>query len=98
MSYDRILVDGYSVTHAWPELLRLHRKSLASAREALVRKVADFAAHSGQPVTVVFDATNQKHPVAALQTPHCEVLFSEHGETADTVIEHYVASVDDAGR
>jgi predicted RNA-binding protein with PIN domain len=98
MSYSRILVDGYSVTHAWADLAKLQRKNFAAARDALIRKLSDYAAHSGQSVTIVFDAMRQKQSVPQLSTPHCEVLFSPHGETADSVIERYCANVADPSR
>jgi predicted RNA-binding protein with PIN domain len=98
MSYSRILVDGYSVTHAWADLAKLQRKSLALARDALIARLSDYAAHSGQYITIVFDAMHQKQPVPQSSTSFCEVLFSPHGETADSVIERYCASVEDPSR
>jgi predicted RNA-binding protein with PIN domain len=98
MSFDRILVDGYSITHAWPDLLKLQRKSLGAARETLVHKLAAYASHSGQRVTVVFDGTNQKQPVLPAPIPNCEVVFSSYGETADDVIERCVASAAEPSR
>jgi predicted RNA-binding protein with PIN domain len=98
MSYDRILVDGYSLTHAWPELRKLQRRNFAAARDALVAQLTSFAAHSGQPVTIVFDATNRPQPLPPEHIPHCEVLFSAYGETADDLIERAVAEAADPAR
>jgi uncharacterized protein len=95
MGYDLILVDGYSITYAWPDLRALQRKSFAAARDALIAKVSAFASHSGQRVTIVFDGTKQRNPTPETKLPLCEIVFSDYGETADDVIERCVAEAKD---
>jgi hypothetical protein len=43
MSERWILVDGYSVLHAWPKLRRAAGRSLEQQRDALVRVLQRFA-------------------------------------------------------
>lgn len=86
-----ILVDGYSVLHAWPKLRRLAGRRLEPQREALVRALRQYADHTGRKLTVVFDGYAAKHkPDATQPSPVVEVLFSEQGKTADDVIERLV--------
>ncbi|MEW8987100.1 MAG: NYN domain-containing protein, partial [Bacillus sp. (in: firmicutes)] len=53
---DILLVDGYNIIGAWPELRELKNKDLAAARDRLVERMAEYQAYSGYRVIVVFDA------------------------------------------
>jgi predicted RNA-binding protein with PIN domain len=87
-----IIVDGYSVAHAWPRLRQLAHGPLARRRELLVQLLGRYADFSGKRVTVVFDAYAVRHQPATAEPPHgVEVVFSRQGKTADDVIERVVA-------
>jgi predicted RNA-binding protein with PIN domain len=95
MSDNWILVDGYSVLHAWPKLRKLAGRSLEQQRLALLRVLRQYADQRGVRLTVVFDGYRAKHkpePVEATQV--AEAIFSETGKTADDVIERLVAQAD----
>ena len=53
---DILLVDGYNIIGAWPELQELKNKDLAAARDRLVEIMAEYQAYTGYRVIVVFDA------------------------------------------
>lgn len=90
MSERWVLVDGYSVVHAWPQLLKA--RTLEKRRGALVTVLAQYADQTGRRVTVVFDGYAAKHkPADVLMPAGVEVVFSERGKTADEVIERIVA-------
>jgi predicted RNA-binding protein with PIN domain len=92
-----VLVDGYSVIHAWPKLRRAAGRSLEQQRDALIRVLRQFADARHSRVTVVFDGYAAKRkPDSVEPTPGVEVLFSESGKTADDVIERLVGRA--AGR
>jgi uncharacterized protein len=91
MSNRWVLVDGYSVLHAWPKLRRLAGRRLEQQREALERVLGQYADHTRRKVTVVFDGYAAKRkPDAVAPSAGVEVLFSERGKTADDVIERLV--------
>lgn len=97
MNAELMLVDGYSVIHAWPELRTAKNRSLAAAREELVRRLVRFADGSGTAVAVVFDG--RKSPPAESRRAAVrgvEVLFSKRNQTADEVIERCVAAAKDS--
>src|SRR5271169_1577325 len=95
MSDRWMLVDGYSVLHAWPKLRRLAGRRLEQQREALERVLGQYADHTGRKVTVVFDGYAAKRkPDAVAPSPGIDVLFSEQGKTADDVIERMVAQAE----
>lgn len=92
MSEGWVLVDGYSVVHAWPKLRRAAGRSLEQQRDALVRVLRGYADARHCRVTVVFDGyAAKRRPGKVEPTPGVEVIFSEAGRTADDVIERLVA-------
>jgi predicted RNA-binding protein with PIN domain len=99
MSDRWVLVDGYSVIHAWLKLRRAAGRSLEQQRDALVRVLQQFGDARHCRVTVVFDGYAAKRKPETLEpTPGVEVLFSEAGKTADDVIERLVGMASDRGR
>ncbi len=99
MSYDLILVDGYSVIYAWPELRARRRRRLASAREELIGILGRFADESGAGVAVVFDGRKSPPPEPIPPTARgLEVIFSKRGQTADEIIERCVAAAREPAR
>jgi predicted RNA-binding protein with PIN domain len=91
MSGQWILVDGYSVMHSWKKLRRPAGRSLEQRREALLSELQQYADHTGQRVTVVFDGYAAKHqPESTTKPGEVEVLFSTKNKTADDLIERQV--------
>lgn len=88
MALVRILVDGYSLLHNWPELAPGRPRHSEAARDALVEMLAQYQDVKGEPITVFFDGSG-----APPNTPKndsrqsVEVLFSRSGQTADDMIE-----------
>jgi predicted RNA-binding protein with PIN domain len=96
-----ILVDGYSVLHAWARfgMRKARASSLWQRREALVKLLGQYADQSGHRVTVVFDGYAAKHKPEGKEPSHgVEVVFSERGKTADDTIERLVAQAEDRAR
>jgi predicted RNA-binding protein with PIN domain len=87
MALLRILVDGYSLLHAWPNLAPGHPPFSATARESLIAMLARYNDACGTPVTVVFDGRNLRETTPDSASRHIEVLFSRAGQTADQIIE-----------
>lgn len=86
----RILIDGYSLLHAWPELAPGRPRHSAAARDELVRWLTLYLDAVGTPITVFFDGSGAgtKADRAARQSKtEVEVLFSRRGQTADQMIE-----------
>ena len=98
MALVRILVDGYSLLHNWPELAPGAPRHSARAREELVHVLTRYYDVTGEPVTVFFDGSGamweppQNEPGGAV-----EVLFSRAGQTADQMIERAAHRFQDHG-
>jgi len=88
MAVVRILVDGYSLLHAWKELAPGEARHSAAARQELIRQLTQYRDAIGTPLTVIFDGggapPNTPEPVSP---DGLEVLYSKKGQTADDLIE-----------
>ena len=88
MALVRILVDGYSLLHNWPELASGRARHSAAARDELVQRLTNYRDAIGTPITVFFDGAGAPSGTpAALSTPEMEILYSRDGRTADDLIE-----------
>ena len=81
-----LIVDGYNVIGAWPELGK--GKPLADARDQLIERLHDYAGYSGQKVVLVFDAWQSDRATRTVEERgFLSVVFTQKGETADHYIE-----------
>ena len=87
MALVRILVDGYSLLHNWPELAPRAARHSEQARDALVEMLQHFQDTGRTPVTVFFDGAGARHKPKDQSASAVEVLFSSGGQTADDLIE-----------
>jgi len=88
MALVRILVDGYSLLHSWPELAPGKPRYSAAARDELIGMLTRYRDAAGVPITVFFDGTGTRRgPSDFVSTPDVEILFSREGQTADQMIE-----------
>ncbi|PLT35352.1 NYN domain-containing protein [Bacillus sp. V5-8f] len=82
-----LLVDGYNIIGAWPELRELKDKDLSSARDRLIEIMAEYQAFTGYRVIIVFDA----HFVQGIERKYknfqVEIIFTRENESADERIE-----------
>lgn len=84
----RILVDGYSLLHGWPDLAPGQPRHSQAAREELVYRLTQYRDAVGTPITVFFDGARAPGGVPKNNsTPEVEILFSKAGQTADDMIE-----------
>jgi predicted RNA-binding protein with PIN domain len=85
---ERLIVDGYNIIFAWPELSALKDVNLQDAREFLIATLADYGAMTRQKVTVVFDSHRRPDAEASTQEVNgVQVVYSGRKTSADHVIE-----------
>ncbi|MDD3114482.1 MAG: NYN domain-containing protein [Anaerovibrio sp.] len=84
---EHYIVDGYNVINSWPELMAL-RSDLSEARDRLIHMLSEYGAYEKYNMTIVFDAlfTAAEENIERVN-PHLEVVYTGHGETADSYIE-----------
>ena len=98
MGLVRILVDGFSLLHKWPEIAPGKPRHSVVAREELIRVLTRYQDSSGTPITLVFDGTSSSTRTSdtAGQTG-IEVLYTQSGQTADDVIERVACRLHEYG-
>ena len=83
-----ILVDGYNIIFAWPELKKLAAKSLDLARSELTNRLASYRGFMQCELILVFDAYRVKGQHREIeQHSGISVVYTKEAETADTYIE-----------
>jgi len=88
MALLRILVDGYSLLHSWPELAEGRPRHSAAARDELISWLVKYQDAIGTPVTVIFDGSGKVRKGAPDEfARQVEVLYSGGGQTADDLLE-----------
>jgi predicted RNA-binding protein with PIN domain len=84
----RILVDGYSLLHGWPELAPRIPRHSAAARDELILMLTQYRDAVGVPITIFFDGSGAPPGTPKLpSSPELEILYSKAGQTADQMIE-----------
>jgi len=97
MALVRILVDGYSLLHHWPELAPGKPRYSMEARDELIRILTLYRDATNTPITIVFDGAGKTHDTAFPSTPDLEILYSREGKTADQVIERVAVRMREFG-
>jgi predicted RNA-binding protein with PIN domain len=91
MALVRILIDGYSLLHAWPNMAPGLARHTAGARDALLARLTRYQDSTGVPLTIFFDGQGAPSGTPkAISSPKVEVLYSRRGQTADDLIERVV--------
>ncbi|GIN92774.1 hypothetical protein J6TS1_47510 [Siminovitchia terrae] len=84
---DILIVDGYNMIGAWPELVQLKQKDLAEARDRLIEILAEYQGFTDFKVIVVFDAYDVKGIEKKYTKHRVDVIYTKSEETADERIE-----------
>ena len=85
-----LLVDGYNIIHAWPELSSLSETNLDAARSKLLDTLCNFRGYGNEEIIVVFDAYLVKgHGEEYFDYHNIHVVFTKEAETADRYIERF---------
>ncbi|WP_270167856.1 NYN domain-containing protein [Paenibacillus sp. SYP-B4298] len=95
---DILLVDGYNIIGAWPELERLKELGLEEARDRLLDLLADYQGFTGMKVYVIFDAHRVPGLGASYKQHKLTIQYTKEKETADECIERLVIELTRRGR
>lgn len=86
-----LIVDGYNVIGAWREAERFSW-SLDESRDRLLRLLEDYSGYAGEEIVLVFDGYQSDRKQRTEETfADLTLVFTCHGETADSYIERLVA-------
>ena len=95
MGHD-ILVDGYNVIKTNLMFRSLEIRDLAESRALLIQQLKNRYRQTTHRVIVVFDGNGAREQVS--HNDHIRIIFSRHGETADSVIARLAAEARREGR
>jgi predicted RNA-binding protein with PIN domain len=88
MALVRILVDGYSLLHNWPDLAPGRPRHSSNARDELIYWLTQYQDALGTPITIFFDGANAPAGTPKPRsTSNVEIIYSTSGQTADDLIE-----------
>ena len=86
-----LIVDGYNVIGAWHEAAK-HEWSIDQSRDRLMHLLQDFSGYSGEEIILVFDGYQSDRQTSTEEDyAGIRVVYTKHGETADSYIERTVA-------
>ena len=87
-----LVVDGYNIIHAWPDLKELAAINLDSARDRLIDIMSNLKGAIDDEVILVFDAYKVKGRTSSEQMiGNVKIVFTAEDETADSYIERFAA-------
>ena len=90
--FDRYIVDGYNLIFCWEEMKAFATQGLEIARTQLIRRLENFAGYAGKEVLLVFDGYRvEGNPGEVLRFGDLTVMYTPEHETADMLIERYLA-------
>ncbi len=88
MRHQLLIVDGYNMVGAWPELVKLkNQDKLEDARDTLLTQLSEYTKYEGLETMVVFDAQFVPGVQQVYEKHQLTVVFTNKDETADTYIE-----------
>ena len=88
-----LVVDGYNIIGAWPDLRTLRDQDLAAARDRLIEMMAEYQGFSGHQVLIVFDAYYVQGTEKKYRNSKVDVIFTKENETADECIERLASKL-----
>ncbi len=85
-----MLVDGYNLIHAWPELKEVLEDNLDGARGKLLDILSNYKAMTDYDIIAVFDAYRVKgHGEEASDYLNIHQVFTREAQTADSYIQKF---------
>ena len=89
-----LLVDGYNIIFAWPELKELSRVSLEDARKSLQDILSNYRGFKPFELRLVFDAYKVAgNPGTAEEYHGIHIVYTKEAETADNYIEKTIRQI-----
>ncbi|WP_019850220.1 translation factor GTPase family protein [Desulfitobacterium sp. PCE1] len=87
---DYLLVDGYNIIFAWPELKELVKDNMDGARMRLLDTLSNYQGIRKCRIMVVFDAYRvQGHPEEVVDYDTIRIVYTKEAQTADQYIERF---------
>ena len=90
MKEEYLLIDGYNIIYAWPELNELIGENMDGARMKLLDILSNYQGIRRCKIIVVFDAYLVKGHTEEISSYHnIYVVYTKEAQTADQFIEKF---------
>lgn len=91
---ETVIVDGYNLIYAWPELKALAIDRMDLAREQLQNLLSNYSGFTQRNLVLVFDGYRTPgNPGSHTQVNNIRVAYTRDGETGDAYIERLVDEI-----
>ncbi len=85
-----LLVDGYNIIHAWPELKEHVKDNMDGARSKLLETLSNYQGIKKCQIMVVFDAYRlEGHQEEVIDYQNIRMVYTKEAQTADQYIEKF---------
>lgn len=85
-----LLVDGYNIIYAWPELKGFADENMDIARIKLMDSLSNYQGIRKSRIIIVFDAYRvQGHPEEVIDYHNIHIVYTREAQTADQYIEKF---------
>ena len=85
-----LLVDGYNIIHAWPELKEHVKDNMDGARSKLLEILSNYQGIKKCQIMVVFDAYRlEGHQEEVIDYQNIRMVYTKEAQTADQYIEKF---------
>jgi predicted RNA-binding protein with PIN domain len=85
-----LLVDGYNIIYAWPDLRELAADNMDGARMKLLDVLCNYQGIRQCRIIVVFDAYRiQGHEEETISYHNIQIVYTREAQTADQYIERF---------
>ena len=92
--HETVIVDGYNLIYAWPELKDLALDRMDLARERLEDLLSSYCGFTRNELVLVFDGYRTPgNPGSHTQVRNIRVVYTRDGETGDAYIEKLVDEI-----
>lgn len=89
-----LLVDGYNIIFAWPDLKETAQRSLDDARYALTEILSNYHGFHPCELILVFDAYRvRRNPGSQEEYAGIHIVYTKEAETADNYIEKTIRQI-----
>ena len=93
-SKETVIVDGYNLIYAWPEMNALAETNMDLARTRLQDLLSSYCGFTKNELVLVFDGYRTPgNPGSHAQVHNIRVAFTKNGETGDAYIERLVDEI-----
>jgi predicted RNA-binding protein with PIN domain len=88
LAQEFLLVDGYNIIFAWPELREISQDSLEAARIRLADILCNYQGFRKNEIILVFDGYKSKGNMGSVIHYHnIDIVYTKEAQTADQFIE-----------